>query len=304
MTTFLPSAFVFLTTFIGASIGSFLNVVIWRVPEKMSLVSPPSHCPKCGSRVRWFDNVPVLSWFILRGKCRDCKKPISGRYPLVEALVGWVAFIVAQALLLGNWTGWQSQPYYWEDYANSAVALTSAFDSESTSLEQQELESASSFADAEFLGLLRSTVVLVFCWVITVGSVLMLGFVEWDRGGSPNSLCFAALTILIIALLATLFVNVPEVFWKRLLTFAGCACLGALGTFCCSPILGSCGKFEILVLGAAWGVGSGLFLAFPGVLIVSFLAWALRRRLQRQTFGLCVFFALTVLLTLECFGII
>ena len=95
MTTVLLVIFVFLLAAIGAAIGSFLNVVVWRVPEKMSLTTPPSHCPKCNSPVRWFDNIPIISWFILRGKCRDCHEPISGRYPLVESLSCFTALVIA-----------------------------------------------------------------------------------------------------------------------------------------------------------------------------------------------------------------
>jgi leader peptidase (prepilin peptidase)/N-methyltransferase len=68
----------------GSLVGSFLNVVIFRVPAGKSIVSPPSACPSCGARIRAFDNVPVLSWLVLRGKCRDCRAGISIRYPLVE----------------------------------------------------------------------------------------------------------------------------------------------------------------------------------------------------------------------------
>jgi leader peptidase (prepilin peptidase) / N-methyltransferase len=70
----------------GAVIGSFLNVVIHRLPLGESLVSPGSHCPHCDRPVRTRDNVPVLSWLLLRGRCRDCGAPISPRYPAVEAL--------------------------------------------------------------------------------------------------------------------------------------------------------------------------------------------------------------------------
>jgi leader peptidase (prepilin peptidase)/N-methyltransferase len=70
---------------VGLVIGSFLNVVIWRVPRGESIVSPPSHCPGCGHEVRPRDNIPVLSWLLLRGRCRDCGTHISARYPLVEA---------------------------------------------------------------------------------------------------------------------------------------------------------------------------------------------------------------------------
>lgn len=77
----------------GSAIGSFLNVVIYRVPKGRSVVSPPSACGSCGHVVRPIDNIPLLSWLILRGRCRDCRAPISVRYPLVE-LGAAVAFAV------------------------------------------------------------------------------------------------------------------------------------------------------------------------------------------------------------------
>jgi leader peptidase (prepilin peptidase)/N-methyltransferase len=71
---------------VGAIFGSFLNVVAWRLPRKESLLHPPSACPKCGTRIKPYDNVPILGWLWLRGKCRACGEPISPRYPLVEAV--------------------------------------------------------------------------------------------------------------------------------------------------------------------------------------------------------------------------
>lgn len=68
----------------GAVVGSFLNVVIHRLPAGESVVSPGSRCPRCGAPIRPWDNVPVLGWLALRGRCRDCREPISPRYPLVE----------------------------------------------------------------------------------------------------------------------------------------------------------------------------------------------------------------------------
>jgi leader peptidase (prepilin peptidase)/N-methyltransferase len=87
---------------LGASVGSFLNVVVWRLPRGESLVTPPSRCPKCETRLAWHDNVPVLGWVWLRGKCRYCSLPISMRYPIVEAATGvmfalyYYLFFVAQ----------------------------------------------------------------------------------------------------------------------------------------------------------------------------------------------------------------
>ncbi len=71
---------------LGAVFGSFLNVVVYRLPRHESLVLPASHCPTCGMPVKPYDNVPILSWLLLRGHCRGCGAPISVRYPLVEAL--------------------------------------------------------------------------------------------------------------------------------------------------------------------------------------------------------------------------
>jgi leader peptidase (prepilin peptidase)/N-methyltransferase len=91
----------------GLVVGSFLNVVIYRLPRGESLVTPRSHCPGCGKPVRSRDNVPVLSWLVLRGRCRDCGESIPRRYPLVEALTAllYAAVVIAHgsgvSLVLG-----------------------------------------------------------------------------------------------------------------------------------------------------------------------------------------------------------
>jgi leader peptidase (prepilin peptidase)/N-methyltransferase len=79
------AATVALAALFGLIIGSFLNVVIWRVPRGESIARPPSACPSCGTQIRPRDNIPVLGWLVLRGRCRDCAARISARYPLVEA---------------------------------------------------------------------------------------------------------------------------------------------------------------------------------------------------------------------------
>lgn len=71
----------------GLAFGSFLNVCVYRLPREQSVVSPGSACPGCGHQIRWYDNVPVLSWLVLRGRCRDCGIPITPRYLIVELLV-------------------------------------------------------------------------------------------------------------------------------------------------------------------------------------------------------------------------
>ena len=76
----------------GASLGSFLNVCISRWPAELSVVSPRSRCPRCAKAIAWYDNIPLVSWIVLRGKCRGCGLPISAQYPLIELVVGviWV----------------------------------------------------------------------------------------------------------------------------------------------------------------------------------------------------------------------
>ena len=84
----------FFSFWLGACIASFLNVVIWRAPRGESIVSPPSHCPKCNSPIKWYQNIPILSWLALRGKCANCRAPISPRYICVE-LWGGLLFLAA-----------------------------------------------------------------------------------------------------------------------------------------------------------------------------------------------------------------
>jgi leader peptidase (prepilin peptidase)/N-methyltransferase len=79
--------FVAVAAALGAALGSFLNVCIYRLPREQSLLRPPSTCPSCGQRIAWYDNVPVLGWLLLGGKCRRCRAPISKQYPLIELLV-------------------------------------------------------------------------------------------------------------------------------------------------------------------------------------------------------------------------
>jgi leader peptidase (prepilin peptidase)/N-methyltransferase len=95
---------------IGACIGSFLNVVAYRMPRGMSIVWEPSHCPACGRPIRPRDNVPVLGWLTLRGRCRDCGKAISPRYAIVEATMGAVFFALAYVELFSGGANLPSGP--------------------------------------------------------------------------------------------------------------------------------------------------------------------------------------------------
>ena len=87
---------------LGLVVGSFLNVVVYRVPHGLSIVSPPSACPRCSAPIKPYDNVPVLSWMVLRGKCRNCRTAISLRYPMVE--LGTAVFF--GAVVWGILSGW------------------------------------------------------------------------------------------------------------------------------------------------------------------------------------------------------
>ena len=88
---------------VGLLVGSFLNVVVYRVPRALSVVHPRSFCPRCETPVRSTDNIPVLSWALLRGRCRHCAAPISPRYPLVELVTG-VSFAVVGLALGAHWS--------------------------------------------------------------------------------------------------------------------------------------------------------------------------------------------------------
>jgi leader peptidase (prepilin peptidase) / N-methyltransferase len=115
----LISFFVFL---LGACIGSFLNVCIYRIPREESIIAPGSHCPKCNRPIAWTDNIPLLSWIALRARCRHCGARISPRYVLVEALVAvlfllvWLKFGMApgtRPIGLVPVTAWALVPVYW-----------------------------------------------------------------------------------------------------------------------------------------------------------------------------------------------
>lgn len=96
--------FVVWLTVVGGAVGSFLNVVVYRLPAGISLIHPLSHCPICKHPIRWHDNIPVFGWIFLRGRCRDCSCPIPIRYPLIEALTAAMFGIPAVVLHLTQGT--------------------------------------------------------------------------------------------------------------------------------------------------------------------------------------------------------
>ena len=94
---------VLLVAVLGACVGSFLNVVAWRLPREESVLWPASHCPHCGTVLPWFENIPVFAWLVLKGRCRHCAAPIHPRYPLIEALSAglWVLVLFARPDVIG-----------------------------------------------------------------------------------------------------------------------------------------------------------------------------------------------------------
>ena len=114
----IPGFFPFAAFVVGAVIGSFLNVVIYRLPRDESVVRPASRCPSCGTPIRPWNNIPVLSWFFLGGKCRACRAPISFRYPLFEAANG----LLYVALLLHF--GLNPLVFVWAAYCSAMLVVT------------------------------------------------------------------------------------------------------------------------------------------------------------------------------------
>lgn len=111
--TELPAAL--LAFWLGSVLGSFANVVVYRLPKDESVVWPPSRCPRCKTRIKFYDNIPVLSWLLLRGRCRSCKGRFSVRYPAME---------LGMALLaLALWRRWSAEPVW----AALAVMAACAF---------------------------------------------------------------------------------------------------------------------------------------------------------------------------------
>jgi leader peptidase (prepilin peptidase)/N-methyltransferase len=84
----------FIAFILGLAVGSFLNVCIYRIPKGKSIVTPPSSCPSCGQRIKWYDNIPIVSFLLLKGRCRHCGKRISIRYPLVELLTALLTTMI------------------------------------------------------------------------------------------------------------------------------------------------------------------------------------------------------------------
>ncbi len=170
VTTVVAAVFAFV---LGCVIGSFLNVVIWRVPNHISLVNPKrSFCPNCKAQIVWYDNIPIISWLVLRAKCRNCHQPISGRYPAVELLGGLAALTV---VLGGAWHAyplWMLPDLLFFAWLSIVVA----------------------FIDFDFHKILN---VIIYPSIIV--TLLLLGLASWGTGSWP-ALGRAAIAGVVLAL--------------------------------------------------------------------------------------------------------
>lgn len=121
-------AYVFIFCF-GACVGSFLNVIIYRLPAGMSVITPPSRCPTCGARLSWHENLPILGWFLLRGKCRRCGVHISAQYMIIESFVAFLFLGIALLYFLIRptedlwWTQIGGEWWYWNGLARTWPAF-------------------------------------------------------------------------------------------------------------------------------------------------------------------------------------
>jgi leader peptidase (prepilin peptidase)/N-methyltransferase len=144
---------------IGLIFGSFLNVCISRLPKHESIVRPRSQCPNCKSPIRWYDNVPIISWLLLHGRCRDCQQPIALRYPLVEfAMAAWFAIQAARLHTVLN--------FYFFDPAHIG---------------------SSSYAALAIIANLA----------VTIAGVLLIGLIvmDWQTGLLPDSFTLTGIAI-------------------------------------------------------------------------------------------------------------
>ncbi|MDO5552650.1 MAG: prepilin peptidase [Planctomycetia bacterium] len=167
---------------LAGAFGSFLNVVVWRLPHGMSLVRPGSHCPKCGHAIRPGDNIPLFGWLRLRGKCRDCKCGISMRYPLIEAVCMLLGGLLASIFLIAGWPGSGTNSLFWDGLAQARLAM-----------------SESPLLAPDPIALLPTACIPVAAWFFYFYLVLAFGLIEYDQKRIPGTLRIAAIVLLLIS---------------------------------------------------------------------------------------------------------
>ena len=165
---------------LGAIVGSFLNVVVYRMPAGLSVVTPGSHCPVCRRPIRWFDNVPILAWLWLGGRCRDCREPIAVRYPLVE-------FVTAVLFLSIGWphtAGCFSRGERADQRLGPAVATAPANPSSSGMPTADESETVTDE--------LRSAAAVAIVHLLLLSTLLAAALIAYDGGPTPRRLFLPA----------------------------------------------------------------------------------------------------------------
>lgn len=175
----------------GSCVGSFLNVVVWRLPNGLSLVRPGSFCPKCSHPIRFYDNIPVFGWLFLRGKCRDCHAPISMRYPLIEFICGAAAAVFAALIFAGQWHGF-SGAFFWDGLGEWIRSLQSA----------EAGESYFALASPEMI--IAAGLGMTALWSSFFYLLLAVGLIEWDGLPVPKSLLMLT-AVLAVTFCASLF---------------------------------------------------------------------------------------------------
>ena len=285
MLSLLSWGLIVLTVFIGASLGSFLNVVIWRVPEGMSIVTPPSHCPKCNSPIRWFDNIPILSWFLLRGKCRRCGQSISFRYPLVESLSA-VASLTAICGVLYN-QGFNHESLFFSLFSDFGSAIAT---SQNLICANEPAELLHCYIE-DYTNLLWKSFICSLSWTIFLDMILMIGLILYDRKTPPTSL--SVCTLIILALIFSLFVymNDNTSLCRQITTYWGSGILGMLPMILKSKAPNSSATRLIGFMG---GIGVGLYLALPVMAVCQLLSYILGRIYSKNYLGLIVFAAVSL----------
>ena len=285
MLSLLSWGLIVLTVFIGASLGSFLNVVIWRVPKGMSIVTPPSHCPKCNSPIRWFDNIPILSWFLLRGKCRRCGQSISFRYPLVESLSA-VASLIAICGVLYN-QGFNHESLFFSLFSDFGSAIAT---SQNLICANEPAELLHCYIE-DYTNLLWKSFICSLSWTIFLDMILMIGLILYDRKTPPTSL--SVCTLIILALIFSLFVymNDNTSLCRQITTYWGSGILGMLPMILKSKAPNSSATRLIGFMG---GIGLGLYLALPVMAVCQLLSYILGRIYSKNYLGLIVFAAVSL----------
>jgi prepilin signal peptidase PulO-like enzyme (type II secretory pathway) len=249
---------------IGAAVGSFLNVVVYRVPMGGSILWPSSQCRVCHSPIRWFDNIPVLSWFILRGRCRDCGTAISPRYPLVEALTALLFLTVG---LVEGRLGAPNLPSGWQE-----MLQTVNQDGDRVPIAP---ESITSEAMARYVALSAYHLVML-CTLVAV----ML--IHWDRQVTPVRVLLPALVLGIgLPLLGADWLRPPSLGWAHTaarepiwawLLGVGGVTMATLALGCRADI-----ALTVGVLSAFFGWQAGLVIAGVAA-ILWYATWHIFRR--------------------------